>query len=163
MPRSPACSRSQPPSDIEVQTTNTKHLPRRVRYYQGLIDLNILEKGEDYRALRMSYVRFIATYDPFGKGRYVYTFENRCKEDPELALGNDAVKSVVGDFGGLNPPSTTNKAPISTEIGALCCFSREFCFSRFSLGGILNFGCRRMFLCRLALPYRRAAPWQYRV
>ena len=100
--------------DIEIQTTNKKHLPRRVRYYQGLIDLNILEKGEDYRALRKSYVIFIATYDPFGKGRYVYTFENRCKEDPELALGDDAVKIV------LNTKGTVGK--ISADLKALLRF-----------------------------------------
>ena len=87
--------------DIEIQTTNKKHLPRRVRYYQGLIDLNILEKGEDYRALRKSYVIFIATYDPFGKGRYVYTFENRCREDLELPLGDDAVKIVLNTKGAV--------------------------------------------------------------
>lgn len=91
--------------DIEIQTTNKKNLPRRVRYYQGLIDVNILEKGEDYKALRKSYVIFIATYDPFGKGRYVYTFENRCREDNSIALGDDAVKLVLntkGTVGEIN-------------------------------------------------------------
>ena len=85
--------------DIEIQTTSKKHLPRRVRYYQGLIDLSILEKGEDYRALRKSCVIFIATYDPFGKGRFVYTFENRCKENLDLPLGDDAVKIVLNTKG----------------------------------------------------------------
>ena len=85
--------------DIEIQTTSKKHLPQRVRYYQGLIDLSILEKGEDYRALRKSYVIFIATYDPFGKGRFVYTFENRCKENLDLPLGDDAVKIVLNTKG----------------------------------------------------------------
>ena len=85
--------------DIEIQTTSKKHLPLRVRYYQGMIDLNILEKGENYQALRKSYVIFIATYDPFGKGRYVYTFENRCKEELDLALGDEAVKIVLNTKG----------------------------------------------------------------
>ena len=85
--------------DIEIQTTRKKNLPRRVRYYQGLIDVHILEKGEDYRALRKSFVIFIATYDPFGKGRYVYTFENRCREDLEIALGDDATKIILNTKG----------------------------------------------------------------
>ena len=96
--------------DIEIQTTNKKYLPRRVRYYQGLIDLNILEKGEDYRALRKSYVIFIATYDPFGKRRYVYTFENRCKEDPKLALGDDTVKIVLNTKGKVGEITDELKA-----------------------------------------------------
>ena len=70
--------------DVEIQTTRKKHLPKRMRYYQGIIDLNILEKGDDYSALRKSFVIFICTYDPFGKGRWIYTFENRCREAPHL-------------------------------------------------------------------------------
>ncbi len=96
--------------DIEIQTTNKKNLPRRVRYYQGLIDVNILEKGEDYKALRKSYVIFIATYDPFGKGRYVYTFENRCREDSSIALGDDATKLVLNTKGTVGEISDELKA-----------------------------------------------------
>ena len=58
--------------DVEIQTTEKKHLPKRTRYYQGVIDLHILEKGEDYTALRKSFVIFICTYDPFGKGRWLH-------------------------------------------------------------------------------------------
>ena len=36
-------------------------------YCQGMIDLNILEKGEDYRNLKKSYVIFICTFDQYGK------------------------------------------------------------------------------------------------
>lgn len=31
--------------NIEMQTTENRYLPKRTRYYQGMIDLNILEKG----------------------------------------------------------------------------------------------------------------------
>ena len=96
--------------DIEIQTTRKKNLPRRVRYYQGLIDVHILEKGEDYRALRKSFVIFIATYDPFGKGRYVYTFENRCREDLEIALGDDATKIILNTKGTVGEISDELKA-----------------------------------------------------
>lgn len=66
--------------------------PKRIRYYQGLIDLDILEKGEKYQELGNSYVIFICTFDPFGKGRSRYTFENVCLEDKELHLNDGAVK-----------------------------------------------------------------------
>ena len=46
-----------------------------------MIDLNILEKGEDYRGLKKSFVIFVCTFDLFGQGRHVYTFENRCVQD----------------------------------------------------------------------------------
>lgn len=81
--------------DVEIQTTAKKELPKRTRYYQGLIDLHILDRGEDYRKLRKSFVIFICTYDPFGLGRWVYTFENRCREEPGLALGDGATKIIL--------------------------------------------------------------------
>ena len=85
--------------DVEIQTADKQGLPKRMRYYQCMIDLYILEKGEDYASLRPSFVIFICTYDPFGKGRYVYTFENRCLEDASLALGDGAVKIMLNTKG----------------------------------------------------------------
>lgn len=54
--------------------------------YQGLIDLNLIEKGATYDKLNKSYVIFICTFDPFGMGKYQYTFQNLCRENTELAL-----------------------------------------------------------------------------
>lgn len=91
--------------DVEIQTESKKSLPKRTRYYQGMIDLHILEKGEDYASLKKSFVIFICTYDPFGKGRRVYTFENRCIEDTSIALGDEAKKiilNVKGTVGEVN-------------------------------------------------------------
>ena len=91
--------------NIEIQTTKKKNLPKRTRYYQGMIDLNIIDKGEDYTDLKKSYVIFICTYDPFGAGRYVYTFENQCQEDGSIYLGDDATKIILnteGTVGNIN-------------------------------------------------------------
>ena len=96
--------------DVEIQTTEKKHLPKRTRYYQGIIDLHILEKGEDYTALRKSLVIFICTYDPFGKGRWVYTFENRCLEDQSVALGDGAVKIILNTRGSVGEISAGLRA-----------------------------------------------------
>ena len=96
--------------DVEIQATEIKYLPKRTRYYQGVIDLNILEKGEDYTKLRPAYVIFICTYDPFGQGRYVYTFENLCREDPRLALGDGAAKIILNTKGSVGEISDDLKA-----------------------------------------------------
>ena len=95
--------------NVEIQTTDKKNLPQRMRYYQGIIDLHILEKGEDYKALRKSFVIFICTYDPFGKGRWVYTFENRCREDKSVVLGDEAVKVVLNTKGHIGKISNELK------------------------------------------------------
>lgn len=79
--------------NVEMQTTNQKWLAKRSRYYQGMIDLNTIEKGETYRKLKDSYVIFICTFDPFGKGKARYSFENFCVEDKSLSL-NDGAKRI---------------------------------------------------------------------
>lgn len=58
-----------------------EQLPKRSRYYQGMIDLNLIGKGSRYSELNNSYVIFICTFDPFGRGRYRYTFRHICEED----------------------------------------------------------------------------------
>ena len=53
--------------DIEMETSKKKNLPKRSRYYQGMIDLNIIERGDKYDKLKKSFVIFICLKDPFGK------------------------------------------------------------------------------------------------
>ena len=45
--------------DIEMQTTVAEDLPRRMRYYQGMIDLNMIERGARYKELKKSFIIFI--------------------------------------------------------------------------------------------------------
>ena len=85
--------------NVEVQTTRRKSLPRRMRYYQSVIDINVLSPGVDYAKLRQSYIIFICNHDPYGLGRYVYHFENRCVEQPDLPFGDDTVKVIVNTKG----------------------------------------------------------------
>ena len=85
--------------DVEMQTTNPGNLPKRSRYYQAMIDLNLLQKGENYSKLKKSYVIFILKNDIFKKGRHIYTFENICLQDKELHLNDETTKVF------LNPVS----------------------------------------------------------
>ena len=96
--------------NIEMQTTSNKNIPKRMRYYQGMIDLNILEKGEDYRGLKKSFVIFVCTFDLFGQGRHVYTFENRCVQDLKLPLSDDTVKIILNTKGILDDVSIEMKS-----------------------------------------------------
>ena len=85
--------------NVEMQTTREKYLPKRSRYYQGMIDLNLIEKGEHYKKLKRSYVIFVCTFDPFHRGRHKYTFENLCLEDRELHLGDETIKVFINTRG----------------------------------------------------------------
>ncbi len=95
--------------NIEMQITVSKNLPKRSRYYQGMIDLNILEKGEDYINLKRSYVIFICTFDLFGEGRHIYTFENRCIQNTNLVLGDETTKIILNTKGTMNDISPEMK------------------------------------------------------
>ena len=78
--------------DIEIQTSVPPDLPKRTRYYQSLMDVDCLLRGQSYAELKDSYVIFICTQDPFGKGLPVYTFENTCQEDGDLFLADKSYK-----------------------------------------------------------------------
>ena len=80
--------------NIEMQTTKGRdgELPRRTRYYQGMIDMDLLGKGVYYDDLRQSYIIFICTFDLFGLDERIYTFCNRCMEQPEFELGDGTTK-----------------------------------------------------------------------
>ncbi len=95
--------------NIEMQVSVNKNLPKRSRYYQGMIDLNILEKGEDYKNLKWSYVIFICTFDLFGEGRHIYTFENRCIQNLNLVLGDETTKIILNTKGTMNDVSPEMK------------------------------------------------------
>ncbi len=80
-------------------------LPKRTRYYQAMIDLNVLGKGKDYTELKKSFVIFICTFDPFpGNNRKMYTFTSLCHEQNGSELGDETVKIF------LNTKGTTGEA-----------------------------------------------------
>ena len=86
--------------NIEMQNSRHANLFKRSRYYQGMIDLNLLEPGDDYGKLERSYIIFICTFDMFGRGRHIYTFENRCVEELDLVLPDEAIKVFINTTGG---------------------------------------------------------------
>ena len=85
--------------NVEMQRGKHKNIPKRLRYYQGNIDLDLINKGEDYRKLSKSYIIFICTFDLFNKGRHKYTFETVCKEDNSIKLEDDTNKIILNTKG----------------------------------------------------------------
>jgi len=80
--------------NVEMQTSDPGNIPKRTRYYQGMIDLNLIEKGEDYSKLAKSYVIFICTKDIYGLDKPAYRFENYCKEY-DIPLKDEAYKVIL--------------------------------------------------------------------
>ena len=78
--------------DLEMQTTDKKNLGCRMRYYQSLIDAELLDKGANFNDLKESNIIFFCTFDPFRKGLPQYTFCNSCEELPDLKLADKCRK-----------------------------------------------------------------------
>ena len=79
--------------------TNTHVLPKRSRYYQALLDFDLLQAGQPYDLLPPTYIIFICIFDFFEKGNYVYTFKKRCLEDLELELPDEATTMLLNTKG----------------------------------------------------------------
>ena len=72
--------------NVEMQTTDEGNLAKRSRCHQGQMDVSLLEPGTKFQQLPDSYVIFICTFDPFGRGLYRYTCYPVCKEDGKPLL-----------------------------------------------------------------------------
>ena len=79
--------------NVEIQVSNEHNLPKRSRYYQGIIDLNAIDKGEYFDNLKENIIIFICKFDPFEKGLSRYTFTNKCEEVKDLEL-MDGTKKI---------------------------------------------------------------------
>ena len=91
---------------VEMQTRNADNLPKRSRYYQSLVDMELLDRGQAYDELSKSYVVFICPFDIFHMGRHIYEFRNYCKQDKALELGDEAAKiflNAKGTQGDITP------------------------------------------------------------
>ena len=86
--------------NTEVQKEDTGNLPKRSRFYQALIDSNLLKPGEvGFQRLNPVYIILICPFDLFGYGLYQYTFQMQCKEVPGLSLQDDAVRIFLNTRG----------------------------------------------------------------
>jgi len=81
--------------NIEMQQSRFRDVPKRSRYYQGIIDINILEKGETYHKLPNSLIIFVCTEDFFGLDLPIYRFKYMCTKAPELFLNDGTEKIFV--------------------------------------------------------------------
>lgn len=85
-----------------MQTSElNQNFGKRTRYYQALIDLNTLNKGESYKKLKESYIIFVWTSDPFKLDRKIYTFRNKCVESENLELNDETTKIFLNSKGKI--------------------------------------------------------------
>ena len=107
--------------DAEMQREKNKSiLPKRSRFYQGLMDLGYLETGDEYVELADSYVIFICTFDPFDEGLCCYEFENHCD-------GHEGIGDIpLGDGRKILIYNTKGKVVnVSPEVYSFLCYIED--------------------------------------
>ena len=105
--------------DIEMQVADSDNIVKRMRYYQGLIDLDKLKHGQHYSSLGESYIIFICPFDKFKQGRHLYTFRERCDEENKLSLNDGAVKIFLSTKGKIDDVSADVKAFLNYVDGGI--------------------------------------------
>ena len=87
-----------------VSRTGEFQLPKRTRYYQAMLDTDMLQKGQDYDELSPTYIIFFCLFDFFEDSQRIYTFKRRCLENMEIELADEAAIMFLNTLGtkGLN-------------------------------------------------------------
>lgn len=81
--------------NMEMQNdARQDNLAKRSRFYQGMLDTPILKSGRNtkYRQLPSTIIIFITQEDIFGKDKAMYTFKEKCLEEPDLFLDDGTQK-----------------------------------------------------------------------
>ena len=109
--------------NVEVQRTNSGAIPKRARYHADMIDVNHLAAGEDYAALKDTYIIFITEKDVLHEDRIISRIERTIQESGKLfndgshivyvngaKRGNDSeLARLLKDFFCSNPDDMHNK------------------------------------------------------
>ena len=94
-------------------------LPKRARYYQSVMDMDMLQKGQTYDKLSPLVLVFVCAFDLFDEGRYEYTFKSRCLENLELELANDVTTMFLnanGMTGDVTPQMVNFLKYVKTQV-----------------------------------------------
>ncbi len=95
--------------NVEMQVIKKPFLEHRARYYHSQIDMDLLRTGKGYGSLPDVYVIFVCDFDPFGLGKYQYTFRNICLENNCLTLRDGLTTMFLSTHG-------TDKEKVSDEL-----------------------------------------------
>ncbi len=108
--------------DIEMQMLNSGDLPQRTRGYHINIGMNAMNKDlmHTYHDLPTAFVIFICVkFDPFRKGRHIYTFQNICREDTSIYLNDGTFTIFLTPLGTKNDVSDKLKSFLNFAAGKI--------------------------------------------
>lgn len=96
--------------NTEMQASRRNDLAKRSRFYQSVIDVSLLDPGvPNFNRLNDVCIIMIMPFDPFGEGKYCYTFRERCDGNGGLPLNDGALRIFLNTKG-------TNDHEVSREL-----------------------------------------------
>ncbi len=78
--------------DIEPNNYYEPDLARRSRFYQSLIDSQLMPSNTPFRKLPDIFMIWILPYDPFGDDRMIYTVKNMVVENNQIVYNVGSIK-----------------------------------------------------------------------
>lgn len=101
---------------IEMQVANIE-LAKRIRFYNSMADIQMLEKGVPYTRLGNAYIVVICPFDPIGEGFHRYTFTRRCRELHDLELEDGVNVTFLNAIGRADDVDDKLKAFLNYVAG----------------------------------------------
>ena len=100
--------------DIEMQIGyyNSNDLAKRMRFYQGIFDVDSLKAGQRYTLLKKSIIIFLCPFKFLNGERSLYTFNTYCQQDKSLLLPDETTKIVVSSAGNRTKDTPKPLIPI---------------------------------------------------
>ena len=89
--------------NVEVQRSDKGAGRKRARYNSSMMDVNLLQKSEDFDALPETWVIFITENDVIGKGLPLYQIERCFLETGEKFKDGSHILYVNGSYRGNTP------------------------------------------------------------
>ena len=104
--------------NIEMQVGKVSELPFRTRYYQGMIDLDRMERGTKFKDLKTTYIIFICIDNLYPDiGFHKYSFSSTCAEVPNLELKDGVYKVILSAKGTQDDVTEDLKAFLEYVAG----------------------------------------------
>lgn len=82
--------------NIEIQRENKGAGYKRARYYSSMVDVNMLQKSQDFDNLPETYIIFITENDVIGKGLPIYEIERQIVQTGEIIDDGEHILYING-------------------------------------------------------------------
>ena len=96
--------------EMQVRKPEKDGLYKRARYYQSMIDGDLLMAGARYDTLKDTIIIFICPFEVLDGKRHRYTFQSICAEDKAIVMPDGTTKILLSSKGQMDDVTPDMKA-----------------------------------------------------